>query len=235
MKTQQLRYFREFFAGPYEQEFFKVRYKLGEVHESIGLDLQWYVSSYYLFLEAFILHVAQSISEREEVLKLVLSLLKLTLLDIGQVVKAYVEKRERIIKTQARRIVELSTPILQITKEILLIPMLGSLDSLKWYEMQERALRTVEEQNARVLIMDISGIPVMDSLTVNEIIHTALALKIMGVKCFVTGINSQTAQLISKLPEVGLDELIAGKTLEDGITAALSYLRKERRVKIRND
>lgn len=135
-------------------------------------------------------------------------------------IESYGRKRESVIKEQQRALMELSVPIVKIWDGILMVPLIGVLDSARTQMVMESLLTAIEETQSKVAILDISGIPVVDTLVAKHLIRTVSAAKLMGAECIVTGIRSRISQTIIQLG-VDLSGIITRSTLADGLRIAL--------------
>jgi rsbT co-antagonist protein RsbR len=135
-------------------------------------------------------------------------------------IDAYLSNKERIIKEQASVILEMSTPVVKIWNGIILLPLVGILDSSRAKQMMESLLGNIENYQAKVAIIDISGIPVIDTLVARHLFTTIAAVKLMGSECIVTGISAKISQTIVHLG-LDLSNILTRASLEDGLQLAL--------------
>ncbi len=134
--------------------------------------------------------------------------------------EVYGQKRESVIKEQQRALMELSVPIVKIWEGILMVPLIGVLDSARTQMVMETLLTAIEDTQSKVAILDISGIPVVDTLVAKHLIRTVSAAKLMGAECIITGIRSRISQTIIQLG-VDLSGVVTRSTLADGLRIAL--------------
>lgn len=135
--------------------------------------------------------------------------------------ESYVEAREELILEQQKALEETSTPVVKVWEKVLLTPLVGMLDSSRTQFMMERMLSAIEEFQAKVAIIDISGIPIVDSMVARHLIMTAQATRLMGAECIITGINSEISQTIVRLG-IDLTGIITRTSLADGLVTAFS-------------
>lgn len=129
-------------------------------------------------------------------------------------------KRENVIKEQQKALLELSTPIVKVWDRILMVPLIGVLDSARTQMVMENLLGAIEETQSKVAILDISGIPIVDSLVAKHLIRTVSAAKLMGAQCIITGIRARISQTMIQLG-VDLSDVITRSSLADGLRVAL--------------
>jgi rsbT co-antagonist protein RsbR len=114
-------------------------------------------------------------------------------------VKAYQKSREEVINRQQREMLELSTPVVKLWEGILAIPMIGTLDSARTQVVMETLLQKVVETGAQIAILDITGVPTVDTLVAQHLLKTVTALRLMGAECIISGVRPQIAQTIVHL------------------------------------
>ena len=135
-------------------------------------------------------------------------------------VEAYLASREDLIKSQQGDLLELSTPVVQLWDDVLALPLVGTLDSARAQVVMETLLQKVVETEASIAIIDITGVPTVDTLVAQHLIKTVSATRLMGADCIISGIRPQIAQTIVHLG-VNLGEVITKATLADAFAVAL--------------
>ncbi|MGQ9627109.1 MAG: GAF domain-containing protein, partial [Anaerolineae bacterium] len=133
--------------------------------------------------------------------------------------RAAYEAQERLLQL----VQELSTPLVPLTKEILLLPLVGSIDSQRAQQIMSTLLEGVAGRRARAVIIDITGVPMVDSRVANHLIQAARAAELLGAEVILVGITPQVAQTIVELG-IDLSELTPRSELQDGIEYALRLL-----------
>ena len=134
--------------------------------------------------------------------------------------EVYLSFREQIITDQQRAFREISVPVVKVWDKIIMIPLVGILDSERTQMMMETLLAALEELQAKVAILDISGIPVVDTLVARHLISAASAVRLMGSECIITGIRARIAQTLVQLG-VDLGGFTTAMTMADGLQRAL--------------
>ena len=132
---------------------------------------------------------------------------------------SYMKRRETIIKEQQRALMELSVPIVKVWDRILMIPLIGILDSSRTQLVMETLLTAIEETQSKVAILDISGIPIVDTLVAKHLLRTVAATKLMGAVCIITGIRSKISQTMIQLG-IDLSSVTTRTTMADGLKVA---------------
>jgi rsbT co-antagonist protein RsbR len=134
--------------------------------------------------------------------------------------EVYLSFREQIITDQQRAFREISVPVVKLWHKIIMIPLVGILDSERTQMMMETLLTALEELQAKVAILDISGIPIVDTLVARHLISAASAVRLMGSECIITGIRARIAQTLVQLG-VDLGGFTTAMTMADGLQRAL--------------
>lgn len=130
------------------------------------------------------------------------------------------QSREDIITRQQQEMLELSTPVAKLWEGILVLPLIGTLDSARTQQVMESLLQKIVETGSSVAIIDITGIPTVDTLVAQHLIKTMSAARLMGADCIVSGIRPQIAQTMVHLG-ISLQDVITKATLADAVSYAL--------------
>jgi rsbT co-antagonist protein RsbR len=129
------------------------------------------------------------------------------------------KSREEVIVRQQHEIAELSTPVVKLWDGILALPLIGTLDSQRTQVVMENLLQTVVDTEAEIAIIDITGVPTVDTLTAQHLLKTVAAARLMGADCIISGIRPQIAQTMVHL---GVDLNVVSKaSLVDALAVAL--------------
>jgi rsbT co-antagonist protein RsbR len=129
------------------------------------------------------------------------------------------KSREDVIQRQQREITELSTPVVKLWDKVLAVPIIGTLDSERTQVVMESLLQQIVDDGAEIAIIDITGVPTVDTLTAQHLLKTVSAARLMGADCIISGIRPQIAQTIVHL---GVDlNVISKATLADAFAVAL--------------
>lgn len=140
--------------------------------------------------------------------------------------EAYLRTRERLINRQREEMLELSTPVVRLWKGILAVPLIGTLDSERTQVVMETLLTKVIETEATIAIIDITGVPTVDTLVAQHLLKTVSAARLMGADCIISGISPQIAQTIVHLG-VDLGDVTTRTSLESAFGEALRKMRLE--------
>jgi rsbT co-antagonist protein RsbR len=134
--------------------------------------------------------------------------------------EAYQKSREELINRQQRELLELSTPVVKLWDSILALPLIGTLDSERTQIVMESLLQTIVESGASIAIIDITGVPTVDTLVAQHLLKTVAAARLMGAECIISGIRPQIAATIVHLG-VDLNSVATKATLADAFALAL--------------
>ena len=132
---------------------------------------------------------------------------------------SFVQERERIIRQQQEAIRELSTPVLQVRERLLILPIIGVIDPQRARQVTEQLLRGIRANRAKVVVIDITGVPAVDSTVANHLVQTVDASRLMGATVIVTGLSSEIAQTLVTIG-VDLSKMKTVGDLQGGIEEA---------------
>jgi rsbT co-antagonist protein RsbR len=187
-------------SGDYGADYVEQRIELGLLYAAAGLDTRVFLGAFHDLLQ----HVGTQImtdakSSPLDAFEAFMSLKKVAFFDIGLIVDVLVFERERIIRQQQEAIRELSTPVLQLRNRLLLLPIIGVIDTHRARLITESLLEAIRSNRAKVVVMDITGVATIDSRVANHILQTVTAARLMGARVIVTGISAPVAQSLVSL------------------------------------
>ncbi|MFA0960495.1 STAS domain-containing protein [Roseivirga sp. BDSF3-8] len=146
---------------------------------------------------------------------------------VVQMFDYYIENREAIIMRQVKEIEEISTPVIQVWDGILALPIIGSMDSTRAQKTMESLLEAIVKLESDIAILDVSGVPTVDSLTAQHLIKTVTAAKLMGATCIISGIRPETAQTIVQLG-IDLNEVMTKGSMATALKYGIELMSKSR-------
>jgi rsbT co-antagonist protein RsbR len=135
-------------------------------------------------------------------------------------IEAYQKTREQVILRQQQDLLELSTPVVELWGDVLALPLIGTLDSARTQVVMESLLQKIVDTGAAIAIIDITGVPTVDTLVAQHLLKTVAAARLMGADCIISGIRPQIAQTIVHLG-VNLEDVTTKATLADAFHVAL--------------
>jgi len=136
-------------------------------------------------------------------------------------VEVFQKSRDQIIVRQQQELLELSTPVVKLWQDVLALPLIGTLDSARTQVVMESLLEKIVETGAAIAIIDITGVPTVDTLVAQHLLKTIAAARLMGADCIISGIRPQIAQTIVHLG-VNLEDVMTKATLADAFEVALA-------------
>lgn len=220
VKQAQTRYFLDLVGGSYGDDYVRNRLKIGRLHQNIDLGFDVYLGAYRRYLDSFLRRLLAAFSnDTEKAIEGYLSMLKLVFLDISLAADTYL----RTIRLQTEAIKELATPVLQVRDGLLISPIIGMVDTQRARQLTESILWAIREKRAKVVVIDITGVPLVDSKVANHLVQTVEAARLMGAVAIVTGISPEIAQTLVVLG-VNLSSVKTVADLQTGIEEAEFYL-----------
>ena len=134
--------------------------------------------------------------------------------------EAFLAAREELISRQQQELLELSTPVVKLWDGILALPIIGTLDSARTQVVMENLLQTVVATNSKFAMIDITGVPTVDTLVAQHLLKTITAARLMGAECIISGVRPQIAQTIVHLG-INLEDVVTKANLSDAFALAL--------------
>jgi rsbT co-antagonist protein RsbR len=224
VKRLQKEYFLGLFSGVLDLKYIENRLRVGATHERIGMPLRVYLGAYALYLR--LLHAklyeefepAQAGDNFQSVQKVVY-------LDMSLAVDTYIASYVETLGRHQAAIRELSTPCIRVYDRILLLPLVGTIDTQRAQQIMETVLVRVADEQAKVVIVDIAGVPVVDTKVADHLLKTTAALRLIGAESILTGISPHVARTIVQLG-VDITGMHTKSRLADGIELALTICGK---------
>jgi rsbT co-antagonist protein RsbR len=203
VKALQKEYFLRLTEGDYGRQYVANRLRIGTAHERINLAPKWYLGMYNHYLRLVATRLLEAFpGDPARAFTSFMALMKVVFLDIGLAVDTYINARESTMRRQQEAIRELSTPVLQIRDRLLLLPIIGVIDTHRARIITDGLLRAIRDTRAKVVVMDVTGVATIDTKVANHLIQTVTAARLMGAHVIVTGLSSDVAQALVGL---GLD------------------------------
>lgn len=226
VKSQQGIYWHEFFECKIDQAYLDSRFKVGLTHAKIDLPIDSYSSAVSFGLSWWTNQVNHSKLSEAEKAKTTTAINKLIMLDTGVTCAAYSTETNRLIEAQSRTLMELSTPSIQLWDEIMVLPIVGVLDSQRVQGLMDEMLNKIALKSAKVSIIDIVGVPSIDSSVANHLIKIVTATRLLGCTSILSGISPEIAQTLVQL---GVDLSIVETTanLQNALRLGLNMVHLE--------
>ncbi|WP_202803760.1 protoglobin domain-containing protein [Spirulina subsalsa] len=195
-------YWEQFIEAQLDDNYVESRRKIGETHARIGLSMTIFFAGMSIFHDLFSKIMAQRNLKLKEQVRTIDAVSKLLHLDTGIVCEVYTIMSNETITAQSRSLMEMSTPVTQIWENILLLPVVGIVDSKRAQDIMNAVLSAINRTQSRIFILDISGVAVVDTAVANHLIKITKATRLMGCESTISGISPAIAQTMI---ELGID------------------------------
>lgn len=215
LKKIQSLYWQEFFNADITITYIQSRRKIGAIHAQIGLSLPDYFASMAIFQDYFFQQL-DNVNNQQ-----MMAINRLVMMDTGITVEAFNLANNQTIADQSKALMEMSTPVTSIWEDILLLPIVGIIDSSRAQDIMDSMLHRVAEQQTKVFILDISGVAVVDTAVANHIIKMTKATELMGCQCIISGISPSIAQTMVELG-ISVGKIKTTSNLKDALKLAFN-------------
>lgn len=207
-------------GGNYDRSYVEQRIALAALYSEIPLDARVVLGAFHNLMSSIGRAITEHMADDPaDAFRHFMSLQKVAFLDVGVIVDVLIAERERITRTLQEAIRELSTPVLQVRDRLLILPIIGLLDSHRAKQLTDGLLHAIRANRARVVVMDVTGVGTIDSKVANHLIQTVAASRLMGATVIVTGLSAEVAQALVTLG-VDLGKLTTMADLQGGIEEA---------------
>jgi rsbT co-antagonist protein RsbR len=202
VQIRQTSYWKDFFLANVDSNYVERRKRLGELHAHIQLPLGSYLTAVNKSFSILTRSMRDEKMSDKEASTMKSAVAKLLNLDNTIIVGTFMAMTQQKIAEQTDALMQMSTPVAAIWDGILLLPIVGIIDSARASEIMNSILSKILETHAKVIILDISGVAVVDTAVANHLIKITKASKLMGCDCTITGMSPAVAQTIV---ELGID------------------------------
>lgn len=217
------KYWNELFEGSIDEEYISSRLEMGKYYAHASLPLSAYCALISYRLSWWMQTIHASNKSQNEKVEIAEALKRLILLDTGITCAAYMEASNSLIEAQSDTLLQLSTPTIQLWEGILLLPIVGVLDSVRAQNMMDELLKRTVSSSSPVSIIDIAGVPNVDSSVANHLIKIVKAAKLLGSTCILSGISPEVAQALVEVG-INLDEVNTTSTLRNAFLLGLKIV-----------
>lgn len=223
VKRTQREYFMGLFAGRCDLAYVEDRLRVGAAHERIGMPPKWYLGAYRQYLQLIHQRFAAEIADAAEASAAALAVQRIVFFDVALAIDTYIAANLEALGRHQDAIRELSTPVIRVYDRVLLLPLVGAVDSHRAHQIMESVLLNVVEAQARCIIIDIAGVPVVDTRVADHLLKTTAAVRLLGAQTVLTGITAQVARTMVQLG-VDVSSMHTVSRLSDGIELALGMV-----------
>ncbi len=224
VKRTQREYFLGLFEGRCDLAYVEDRLRVGAAHERIGLSPKWYLSAYRKYLDLLRGRLYASFPPAEAAGAFA-SVQKMVFFDMAITIDTYIAANLETIQRHQAALRELSTPVIRVHDRILLLPLIGAIDSMRAHQIMDTVLLRITEEKAKCLILDIAGVPVVDTKVADNLVKTTASVRLLGAHTILTGISAQVARTIVQLG-VDISAMHTRSFLQEGIELALNLVGK---------
>lgn len=225
VRDEQRRHLLELFEAGRDQDLLKDRKRAGLFNETYGISPSFYLGLFTFAINRICDLVWEGTDSEAEARQIERALRKTAACHQAMTVEAFSAARSDAIEQRERQMSELPTPVLRLQAGLLLVPVVGVLDSHRSRLLTMQILDAIREQNARAVVLDITGVAAVDSMVANHLIQTMTATRLMGAHSVLTGISAEVAQSLVKIGVTG-EALNPAGNLERGVETARKLLER---------
>lgn len=217
-------YWAGFFSGVVDQRYIDYRVRIGEIHAQRDLPSLIYFAAVLRFQLLFMEELQAGGLGKDRLLPTTRAFTKLLALDTYVISDQITQFAKRRVSESGKAMLEMSTPVTSIWEGILLLPLVGIVDSQRTQDIMEKVLSRISESQARVFVMDISGVVTVDTGVANNFIRITQATRLMGCESIIPGISPNVARTLVELG-ANVGEVRTTATLRDALQLALAAIK----------
>jgi len=199
VKRAQRDYFLGLFSGRCDLAYTSSRLSIGIAHERVGVPPKWYLGAYARYLRSIFDRLATELPDPAEARAAYQSIEKLVAFDMALAMDTYIAAQLEALARHQAAIRELSTPVIRLYHRVLLLPLIGTIDTHRADQLMEAVLMKVVDEQAHVIIIDIAGVPVVDTKVADHLLKTTEAVRLLGAQTILSGISPTIAKTIVNL------------------------------------
>ena len=218
------KHLRSMVRGDFGLDYAEERLDLGTLYAKVGLDPRVFLGGYSRLMDNIGTRVHEHFKKNPgEGVGHLMSLMKVAFFDVSLIMDVIIIERERIIRQQQEAIRELSTPALPLREGLLFLPIIGAIDSRRAWQLTEHLLHAIRTHRTQVVVVDVTGVPSMDSHVAQHLVQTVLATRLLGARMLVSGLSSQASATFVSLG-IAVDALTTFGDLRGAIEEAETEL-----------
>jgi rsbT co-antagonist protein RsbR len=223
VKKLQKIYWADFFSGVVDQRYIDYRIHIGEIHAQRDMPNLIYFAAMSRFQLLFMEELLNCGLGKDQVKSAIRAFNKLMMLDTYVTSDQIAQFAKRRVVESGKVMLAMSTPVTSIWDGVLLLPLVGIVDSQRTQDIMEKTLSRIAESRARVFVMDISGVVTVDTAVANNFIRITQATRLMGCDCIISGISPSVARTLVELG-ANVGEVRTTATLRDALQLALTTI-----------
>jgi rsbT co-antagonist protein RsbR len=227
VKEMQMSHWHTFFDAELDERWFAARRHVGSVHAHIALPHDIYFAGMSMSGKSLVDRLRRGAPDIADADETANSLIKLVFLDTFVVIEEISRIQKEKIAASSKTLLEMSTPVTPIWEGILLLPLIGIIDSERTHDVMTKTLDRIAETRAKVFVLDISGVAAMDTAVANQLIKITKATQLMGCETIISGVSPAIARTLVELG-VNIGEVRTTSTLRDSFELALRAVGVER-------
>ncbi len=224
VKRLQIEYWKSFFSARLDEDYFEFRRNVGAVHERIDVPNEIYFAGMSVAFGLLTKILKTKPVPPEEIDAMLAAISKQIFVDTYLVLDEITAIQNQRILDSSKALMEMSTPVTPIWEGILLLPLLGIIDSARTQDIMNKTLAKISETSAKFFVLDISGVAAVDTAVANQLIKITKAIRLMGCDAIISGISPGIARTIVELG-INVGEVKTTATLRDAFEIALKCLK----------
>lgn len=236
VQTMQIAYWQQLMHANIDEDYVNDRRRIGQIHARIGLPVMFYMAGISVVYEELTALHRRRLGSNEISLELNQAIANLLHLDAGLICQSFVDKRDELLNEQSLAVMSMSTPVTEIWDGILLLPIVGIVDSKRSEDIMNAVLESIRTSKAKEFILDISGVGVVDTAVANYLISITKATALMGCRSTISGISPSISKTIVQLG-IDVEDVNTTSTMMDALSSAFEsrgIRLKERRHSMRS-
>lgn len=223
VKRLQVEYWKSFFKAQLDDTYFEFRRNVGAVHERIDVPNEIYFAGMSVAYGLITTILKQKPAPAEDIDAMLAAISKQIFVDTYLVLDEITAIQNQRILDSSKALMEMSTPVTPIWEGILLLPLLGIIDSARTQDIMNKTLAKISETSAKFFVLDISGVAAVDTAVANQLIKITKAIRLMGCEAIISGISPGIARTLVELG-INVGEVKTTATLRDAFEIALKCL-----------
>jgi len=219
VQSMQVAYWERLLGGAVDEDYVQDRRRIGEIHAKIGLPVMFYMAGASMIYEELTRMHKELFKTNEITLEHNQVIANVLHMDAGLICQSFVDKRDALLYEQSQAVMAMSTPVTEIWDGILLLPIVGIVDSKRSEDIVNAVLECIKTSKAKEFILDISGVGVVDTAVANYLISITKATALMGCRSTISGISPSISKTIVQLG-IEIDDINTTSTMMDALSSA---------------